>query len=223
MKLQKQFSSLTQIRLGPRLRSSVSNRRFPDLLLFGVTFAELGTLFFLAPTFEIADWIYVLQHLVVLGIALTRYSPKAQDHSLLSTAAAAMSYAYSYAQVIYLRWIPGDPTWPAVGLVMVTLAAVLSLASLLTLGRLFGIRPALRGLAMRGPYSIIRHPMYLSYMVGDIGYNLQDSNYGTVLLMMSGWVSLLYRIYAEEQILSHDPGWSKYVTRVRYRLLPGLW
>jgi protein-S-isoprenylcysteine O-methyltransferase Ste14 len=65
--------------------------------------------------------------------------------------------------------------------------------------------------------------MYLAYFVGDIGYNLQEWNFGTALLVIVGWVSLLYRIQAEEQILSHDAGWPKYAALVRYRLLPGVW
>ena len=210
------------IEMSPRI-SRVSSRRFADLLLFGVTVTELAILIYLTPTFETADWIYVLQHVVVLGIALTRGSAKVQDHSLRSSAAVIVSYGYSYAQVIYLAWVPGDPVWPAGGLVMVTLAAGLSLASLLALGRSFGIRPALRGLVMRGPYRIIRHPMYLSYMIGDIGYNLQEWNYGTALLAAAGWVSLIYRIYAEERMLSKDDLWPKYVSLVRYRLIPGIW
>src|SRR2546422_4537121 len=210
------------IETSPRV-FGLSGRRFADFLLFGVTSAELAILFILTPTFTITDWIYVLQHMVVLGIAFTRRSPKAQDRSLVSSTAVVVAYGYSYAQVIYLSRIPGDPAWPAGGLVMVMLAAGLSLASPLALGRLFGIQPGLRGLVTRGPYPIVRHPMYLAYIIGDIGYNLQEWNFGTALLMMAGWVSLLYRIHAEERILSQDARWPKYVALVRYRLLPGLW
>ena len=201
----------------------ISGRRFADFLLFGVTSAELALLFILTPAFTITDWIYVLQHLIVLGIALTRRPPKAQDHSLLASASVCIAYGYPYAQVIYLGWFPGNPAWPEAGLVMVTLAAVLSLTSLLTIGRLFGVRPALRGLATTGPYRLVRHPMYLSYIVADIGYNLQEWNFGTVVLVIAGWGSLIYRISAEERILSQDEGWPQYTARVRYRLIPGIW
>jgi protein-S-isoprenylcysteine O-methyltransferase Ste14 len=201
----------------------IPRRRFADVLLFGVTSTELVILFVLTPTFTIADWIYISQHLMVLGIALTRRPPKALDRSLSSSVAVIVAYTYAYAQVIYLRWIPGDPAWPEGGLFLITFAAALSLVSLLALGRLFGIRPALRGVMTRGPYRIVRHPMYLAYVIGDIGYNLQEWNFGTVTLVMAGWVSLLYRIHAEERILSQDPRWPTYAASVRYRLLPGLW
>jgi len=201
----------------------ISGRRLGDFLLFGVTSVEFALLFFLTPTFTIVDWIYVLQHLLVLGIALTRRPPEVQDHSLPSSAAVVIAYAYPYAQVIYLRWVPGEPAWPAGGLVLVTLAAFLSIASLLSLGRRFGVFPALRGLATRGPYRLVRHPMYLAYMLADIGYNLQEWNFGTALMVMAGWISLGYRIHAEERILSQDAGWSTFTASVRYRLIPGIW
>ena len=103
-------------------------RRLADVALFGVTAAELALLVVLTPTFTAVDWIYVAQHLMVLGIALTRPPPAVQDRSLLSSAAVGVTYAYPYAQVAYLRWAPGDPVWPAGGLVLVTLAACLSFA-----------------------------------------------------------------------------------------------
>jgi protein-S-isoprenylcysteine O-methyltransferase Ste14 len=65
--------------------------------------------------------------------------------------------------------------------------------------------------------------MYLAYVVGDIGYNLQEWNYGTVALVLAGWTSLIYRIYAEERIISHDAGWPNYAATVRYRILPWVW
>ena len=203
--------------------SGISGRRVGDFLLFGITSTELALLFFLTPTFTVVDWIYVLQHLLVLGIALTRRPPEVYDHSLPSSAAVVVAYAYPYAQVAYLRWVPGDPGWPAGGLLLVMLAACLSLASLLSLGRRFGIYPALRGLVTRGPYRLVRHPMYLAYVIADIGYNLQEWNFGTALLVMAGWASLIYRIQAEERILSQDAVWPVYAASVRYRLLPGIW
>ena len=207
-----------------RVRISALPRRcFADFLLFAVTSTELAILLILTPMFTIVDWIYVLQHVVVLWIALKRTTPKLRDESLGSNTAVAITYAYPYAQVIYLSWVPGNPVWPDGALVIVTLAAGLSAASLLALGRLFGVRPALRGLCSKGPYRMIRHPMYFAYMVSDIGYNLQEWNFGTVALVIVGWISLLYRIHAEERILSNDPKWPAYAGLVPYRLIPGVW
>ena len=198
-------------------------RRFADLLLFCVTVTELVVLFLLTPTFTITDWIYVLQHFIVLGIALTRPRPKVRDYSIASSVAVGVAYLYPYAQVIYLRWSPGYVASPAVGLALVMLAAGLSLVSLLFIGRFFGVRPALRGLVTSGPYRFVRHPIYLSYVLADVGYNLQEWNFVTVFLVLIGWASLVYRIHAEELVLSEHTEWPAYVAIVRYRLIPCLW
>ena len=200
-----------------------TRRRFGDLFLFAFTSAELVLLIYLTPSFTIADWIYVSGHLLVVWIAFTRRPPEVQDLSFPSSIAVLVAYTYPYAQVVYLRLTPGNPASPELGLVLVMLGACLSFASLLSLGRWFGVWPALRGLERRGPYRLVRHPMYLGYVFADMGYNLYEYNFGTVLLVIAGWASLFYRIRVEERMLSQDPGWSSYVTLVRYRLLPGLW
>jgi protein-S-isoprenylcysteine O-methyltransferase Ste14 len=191
--------------------------------LFGVTTIELWLVFVLTPSLTLIDWIYVCSNLLVLGIALTRRPAQEQDRSIAAGAAVIVSYTYPYAQVILLRRLPGHEAWPSAGLVLVSIGACLSLASLISLGRFFGVRPALRGLATRGAYRVVRHPLYLAYVLQDMGYNLQEWSVGTLMLVAAGWVSMVYRIYAEERVLSHDGNWADYARRVRYRLLPGIW
>lgn len=204
-------------------RAGIFTRRISDLLLFAVTLAELVVLVLLTPSFTLVDWIYVLQNLLVLFIALTRRAPALQDRSLSSGLAVAVSCVYPYSQVICLLWVGGHVVWPAAGLVLVTAAACLSLASLVSICRFFGLRPASRGLATRGPYSFVRHPMYLAYLISDIGYQLHEWNFGTLLIVLAGWASLIYRIRAEEKVLSGATGWTAYASAVPRRLIPGIW
>src|SRR5215471_14573277 len=114
-------------------------RTFGDAMLSGITLAELSLLVFMTPTFTALDWIYVLQHVIVFGVALTRRPPRAQDFSWLATLACIVAYAYPYAQILYLGIVPGTSAWPQLGSILVAGAAGVSLASLLTLGRWFGI------------------------------------------------------------------------------------
>ena len=62
----------------------------------------------------------------------------------------------------------GDPAWATGGFGLLVLAACLSLASLFKLGRSFGVWPAVRGLTTKGPYRLVRHPMYLAYVLADM-------------------------------------------------------
>lgn len=71
-------------------------------------------------------------------------------------------------------------------------------------------------------YRFVGYPMYLAYVIADIGYNFREWNLGTVLMVLAGWTSLLYRIRAEERILSQDPRRVAYTASVR-RLILGIW
>jgi protein-S-isoprenylcysteine O-methyltransferase Ste14 len=209
----------------PLIASSdaLRRRRFGDVLLFGVTAVELAILVRLTPSFTFVDWIYLAQHLLVLGLAFARRAPTAQDHSFLSGIAVTVSYAYPYAQIAWLGVSAGESTSQPAGVILVTCAAVWSVAGLVSLGTSFGIRPALRRLITRGPYQVVRHPLYASYLLSDIGYNLQEWNVGSLVLTVAGWVSLVYRIQAEERVLAADVRWPAYISAVRYRLVPKLW
>ena len=201
----------------------ILRRRLADLLLIGITVTALIVLFILTPTLGIVGWLYVLQHLIVVTIAMTRSEPRAVDYSALSSVAVGVAYLCPYAQVICLYWWPGRMVWPEGGLVLVTVAAVFSVVCLLTMGNQFGVRPALRDLVTRGPYRGVRHPLYLSYVIAAIGFNLQLSNLATLFLVLVGWAAMVYRIRAEERVLSRNPRWLAYAQLVRYRLVPGVW
>ena len=119
----------------------ISRRKFGDFLLLGVTSAELVLLFFVTSTFAIADWIYVSGHLFVLGDR--PYAAPARGKGSL----VALQHRRRYS--LRLSLCPDglspvgtrNPAWPPVGLVLVALAACLSFASLLSLGRWFESGP----------------------------------------------------------------------------------
>jgi protein-S-isoprenylcysteine O-methyltransferase Ste14 len=198
-------------------------RQVADLILLCVTATALGVLVLVTPSLGVVGCLYVLQHLIVLTFALTRREPLAADYSVPSNIAVGIAYLCPYAQVICLYSWPGKAAWPEEGLVLTSLAALFSVVCLFTIGKRFGVRPALRGLVTHGPYRLVRHPLYLSYVVAAIGFNLQMWNLATLLLVLLGWACMVYRIIAEERVVSKDPNWAAYVAAVRYRLVPGLW
>ena len=52
---------------------------------------------------------------------------------------------------------------------VVVLGTLLTIWSLATLGRCFGLFPEVRGLVLRGPYRLVRHPVYLGELVSAVG------------------------------------------------------
>lgn len=76
-----------------------------------------------------------------------------------------------------------------------------------------------------GPYAIVRHPMYLGASVFLAGMVLMLGSTAFALLSLPVLiVGFLPRILVEEETLRRElPGYAAYLSRVRYRILPGVW
>ena len=90
------------------------------------------------------------------------------------------------------------------------------------MGRSFGILPANRGVVSRGPFSIVRHPIYIGWLVLSIGYAMSYPSARNVVLIVMTLPFMVWRIEQEERHLHEDPEYRSYESRVRYRLVPGL-
>lgn len=116
--------------------------------------------------------------------------------------------------------LPGGVTtgfaFQAAGLV----AAITALAAL---GRSFGVVAANRGIKTHGPYSLVRHPLYASYLLIQGGYLLQSLSVLNVLAVTFVTGCNVGRALAEEKVFAGSPAYQAYRERVRWRLIPGLW
>jgi protein-S-isoprenylcysteine O-methyltransferase Ste14 len=111
---------------------------------------------------------------------------------------------------------------PATGASFMFAGLLLSLSAKLFLNRSFGIVAANRGIKRRGPYRLVRHPMYLGYFIIQISFLLLSLSLWNVVVYGIGWFALLLRIDAEEAFLSKDALYRDYAEVVRYRLIPGI-
>ena len=91
------------------------------------------------------------------------------------------------------------------------------------LGRSFGIVAADRGVVMGGPYRIVRHPIYLGYLVTHVGFLLANWSFRNIAIYITEYFFQVGRILSEERLLKEDDSYRAYCERVRYRLIPFIW
>jgi protein-S-isoprenylcysteine O-methyltransferase Ste14 len=91
-----------------------------------------------------------------------------------------------------------------------------------SLGRSFGLIPANRGIVSSGLYRLVRHPIYMGYLITHVAFLAANpTTYNIGLLVMSD-LALLARAVCEERTLALDEEYRAYQTRVRWRVLPGI-
>jgi len=75
-----------------------------------------------------------------------------------------------------------------------------------------------------GPYSIVRHPMYLGSLVMYLLTPIALGSWWAVPFFILYIPIMLWRIINEEKVLLRDlPGYREYSKERRYRLLPHVW
>jgi protein-S-isoprenylcysteine O-methyltransferase Ste14 len=119
--------------------------------------------------------------------------------------------------------IGGTPFLPLPVIFWVCVTALsLQIAAKINLNRSFGIVPANRGVVTDGFYSVIRHPVYASYLIGHVGFLLLNPNWWNLAVYTVGLCFQVARMIMEEGLLSEDPEYAAYLRHVKYRLLPGV-
>jgi protein-S-isoprenylcysteine O-methyltransferase Ste14 len=106
--------------------------------------------------------------------------------------------------------------------ILMSAGMIIQISAKAVLWRSFGLVPANRGIKTKGPYRIVRHPMYAGYTLTHIGFLLGFPSLQNSLLYFTAFLVEVARLLREELILNQDPLYREYATRVHYRLLPGV-
>lgn len=94
------------------------------------------------------------------------------------------------------------------------------LVSVLALGRCFGILPEARGLVTRGPYRLVRHPVYLGELAACAGLALAALGPWNVACLVVLCAAQWVRMGLEERALAREfPEYRAYAARTP-RLIP---
>ena len=92
----------------------------------------------------------------------------------------------------------------------------------LALGRSFGIAPANRGVVMRGPYVLVRHPIYAGYLLTHAAFLVAHPTPWNVAVILVADGALVVRALIEERVLGADAEYQSYCRRVGLHLVPGV-
>jgi protein-S-isoprenylcysteine O-methyltransferase Ste14 len=105
---------------------------------------------------------------------------------------------------------------------IVVIGTLFTIWSLATLGRCFGLLPEVRGLVLRGPYRLVRHPVYLGELIASLGI-LVAKPHPLIAATLTAFVVLQYwrTVYEERALAAAYPSeYPAYRARVP-RLVPG--
>jgi protein-S-isoprenylcysteine O-methyltransferase Ste14 len=111
------------------------------------------------------------------------------------------------------------------GDVLILGGLLFSITSVGFLGRCFGVLPDARGLVTRGPYRLVRHPLYLGEIVAILGMTVASSNpaLAAAALVVLATTQAVRARYEEATLGAAFPGYAEYAARTRFRIFPGLY
>lgn len=165
---------------------------------------------------EIAVW---LINLLVAGLFLFRTAQRRRA----SWSGLLQAVPCIVLGGVIFQGAQGRADWPLPLELLFLAGAVWTFVSLATLGRSFGLFPGARQLVASGPYRLVRHPAYLGESVMALAALGIAGSWWTAVLLCCLPVCLVWRIRAEEAVLSELPGYREYCRSVRWRIVPGLW
>jgi protein-S-isoprenylcysteine O-methyltransferase Ste14 len=196
-----------------------ANRMLPQLarlITFEIAYPEL---FWLAASKNLDAALLVTSESLSVFLILTRRSTTAvSTHpldwalSLIAVNAPLLAVPAAASTLIPLQ----------IATALMFVGMIVQISAKTALWRSYGLIPANRGVKTGGPYRFVRHPMYAGYTLTQIGFLLGFPSLQNFLLYFTTFLIEVARLLREELILRQDSVYRQYATRVRYRLLPGV-
>ncbi len=147
---------------------------------------------------RVSQWIFV----ALLSIQpLFRFRPIAKSEELLPRVGALIAICVPSMFMLLARATPNlGFNLPALLLSFVANAA--AVFTLCFLGRSLSVMPEARRLVRKGPYGIVRHPLYLCEMLGTLAIFLQYRSLPAVALLLLAFALQVKRAQWEEAVLA---------------------
>jgi len=149
-----------------------------------VAFEQFDAGTFVAMLARISQWMFV----ILLSIQpLFRLRPVAKSEEILPRVVALIAVSLPLMYMLLDR-APPSLAFNLVAVVVSVLANVMSLVTVSFLGRSLSVMPEARRPVQRGPYGMVRHPLYLFEMLATAAVALQYRSllaFGLLLLVIT--------------------------------------
>ncbi len=156
---------------------------------------------------------------LVVVLTVLRRRARFVDHSF----AAATMTMLSIAGPPLMRAGAAQPLTADVITAMISaIGLLLVVVGKIALGRSFGLVPANRGVVVRGPYNLVRHPIYTGYLITHVGFLMANPSTWNITIMLLADTALVLRALMEERVLKNDEAYQGYCQRVGWHLVPGV-
>lgn len=215
-----------QLLAGDRRSGSAQpgQRDLPDVIariliitLFTLMAVRIGADFL--ATGRLTGLLLLASETLVVVFTVVRRAPSIVDRSLRARLLTAISMMgpplVRPAGVAALLSEPATVALSAAGLLVV-------IGGKMSLGRSFGLMPANRGIVSTGLYRLVRHPIYMGYLITHVGFLAANPTIWNALTLVAADIALMIRATCEEKTLAKDPAYQSYQDRVRWRVVPGL-
>jgi protein-S-isoprenylcysteine O-methyltransferase Ste14 len=157
---------------------------------------------------------------LVVVLTIVRRRAVAVDRS----AAAAIMTSVSLVGPVLMRATstPASLMSDQVTALLSGIGLLLVVLGKMSLGRSFGVVPANRGVVVRGPYTLVRHPIYTGYLITHAAFLLAHPAPWNLSILLVADTALIVRALMEERVLSSDASYRQYCERVGWHLVPGV-
>jgi protein-S-isoprenylcysteine O-methyltransferase Ste14 len=159
---------------------------------------------------------------LLICLLISRRSPIAGHRAVIPRFLSMMGSYLGIILIVLPVHKHGSP-WLLLSTFLICFGCVFSVWSLAWLGRSFSMIPESRKLVSDGPYSFIRHPLYLGEQITLVGIALECTSPWAVAAIVLQFCSQLYRMNYEEDILAKSfPEYKDYMAHTS-RFIPWLY